>query len=141
MVRSSVSVMLFAVALWLSVEPVHVSAQLAGLPVRFLASCEIDLDADRRLDLVLSLQTVRGYETIALMAHEPGYTAHVLSVGQDKLGLECRFGRTVKETTVGGGKGRIVETPGTYVVVNQPEGASAAYVWSKGSFLQVWLSD
>lgn len=112
-----------------------------GTPAKFYSSCEIDLNADGRPDLALSLESARGPEVLALLATEDGYRAFVLSKGHGAVSLTCQFGKSVRETTLGGGLGRTVSTPGAYVVVSQPEGPKAAYVWGEGRFLEVWLSD
>lgn len=112
-----------------------------GTPAKFHSSCEIDLNADRRPDLALSIESVRGPEVLALVATEDGYRAFVLSRGHGPVSMTCQFGKEVHETSLGGSAGRTIRTPGAYVVVSQPEGPKAAYVWVEGRFLEIWLSD
>ncbi len=111
-----------------------------GTPAKFYSSCEIDLNADGRPDLALSIETVRGPEVLALVATDDGYRAFVLAKWHGPRLVTCEFGKEVRETSLAGGSGRIVRTPGAYVLVSQPEGPKAAYVWVDGRFVEVWLS-
>ena len=113
----------------------------AQAPLKFLSSCEIDLNADSKVDIALLVDTVRGRELIVLINTGKGYSAFLLSSGTQFSILSCKFGPTVKETTAYPLKGRVFKTNGTYLELGQPEGASVAYFWSKGGFQQVWTSD
>ena len=113
----------------------------SGTPAGLYGSCEIDLNADGRPDLALSIETVRGPEVLALVATDDGYHAFVLSKGHGRVSIACEFGKEVRETSLAGGSGRTIRTPGAYVLVSQPEGPKAAYVWVEDRFLEVWLSD
>ena len=114
----------------------------SGQPAKFLASCQADLTGDKRADLVLLVETVRGAELIALVSTDAGaYSTFVLS--RDRAGgiLSCAFGPEVRETSAGRGSGRVVRTPGAFVLLTWPEASSVAYIWSKDRFLEVWTSD
>ncbi len=111
-----------------------------GTPAKFYSSCEIDLNADGRQDLALSIETVRGQEVLALVATDDGYHTFVLSRGHGSVSMTCQFGKEVRESSHGGGSGRTIRTPGAYVLVGQPEGPRTAYVWVDGRFVEVWVS-
>ncbi len=120
----------------------HASPQAAdGGPIKFLTSCELDLSADGKPDLVLLLETSRGRELLVLLALESGYEAYLLSRDKAQMQLSCRFGTTLQETRTGRALGRVFQTPGAYVELRQPEGAAVAYFWDGNGFREVWTSD
>ena len=113
-----------------------------GQPVKFHASCQVDLTGDKRADLVLLVETVRGPELIALVSTAAaGYSTFVLSRKPVGGILSCELGPEVRETKAGRGSGRVVRTPGAFVHVTWPESAAVAYVWNMDRFLEVWTSD
>ena len=113
-----------------------------GQPVKFLASCQADLTGDKRPDLVMHVETVRGPELIALVSTGAGtYSTFVLFRGRAGGLLSCERGSEVRETKAGRGAGRVVKTPGAFVHLTWPEASSVAYVWSTDKFLEVWTSD
>jgi hypothetical protein len=115
----------------------------SGMPVKYISSCELDLNNDNKPDIVLLVETTKGRELIVLMRANDGYTTFVLSRGKPNMHLSCHFGKSIKETSAGKGKreGKVYKTPGTYIQLAQPEGASAAYFWNGKGFKEVWTSD
>lgn len=107
-----------------------------------LSSCQADLTGDGQADVALALGGPRTPEVVALVSGKTGtYQAFVLSRDHGTIVLSCERGATVTETKAGGGTGKLVKTPGYYVLVGQPEGAKAAYVWNGKQFEEVWISD
>jgi hypothetical protein len=116
-------------------------AQGIGLPVKFLSSCEIDLNGDRQPDLVLELEASSGQQIVALLKNDSGYEAHVITTEMSTMLMSCRLGDSIQPTTAGSGTGQRSAVPGAYVYFNSPEGASVAYYWAGASFAEVWVSD
>lgn len=112
-----------------------------GQPVKYMASCQIDLNADRRGDIVLLMETVHGEEAIVLMRGDDQYSVHVPSRQRKGLLLSCHFGSSIRETTSGAGTGRQFTTPGAYFKLEQPEGAAVGFFWNGTGFTEVWISD
>ena len=116
-------------------------AGAGGVPLKYISSCEIDLNGDDVLDIAILVETVRGQELIVLLQTEKGYDSYLLSDDKPGMFLSCHFGETVAETKAGNGAGRTFETPGTFIELAQPEGASVAYYWNSSGFSEVWTSD
>lgn len=114
-----------------------------GTPLKYISSCELDLNNDNESDIVFLVETIRGQELIVLMKTERGYNAHVVSRNKRNMYLSCHFGKTVTETTAGKGKrvGKEYTTLGTYIQLKQPEGSSVVYFWNGKEFQEVWTSD
>lgn len=112
-----------------------------GMPFKYISSCEIDLNGDSQADKALLIEGISGRELIALIANKKGYDAFIVSTGKEHMFLSCKFGAEVKETAAGGGIGRIVKAPGAFLELVKPESSSVAFVWSNGSFKEVWTSD
>lgn len=115
----------------------------SGMPLKYISSCEIDFNNDNESDIVLLIETIRGRELIALMKTASGYNAYVITKGKPNMHLSCHFGKFIKETSAGKGKGeeKIYETNGTYIQLAHPEGPSVAYFWDGSKFKEVWTSD
>ena len=113
-----------------------------GGPVKYLSSCEVDLNNDGQSDVVLLVETVRGRELIVLLKARDAYAAHNFTNLGASMMLACKFGRTVTETAAGKKPdNRIHQTPGTYIQLTQPEDASLVYYWNGKGFTEVWTSD
>ena len=113
-----------------------------GAPVRYLSSCEVDLNNDGQSDVVLLVETVRGRELIVLLKTRDAYAVYDFPNIGALMVLSCRFGRTVTETEAGKKPdNRIHKTSGTYIQLTQPEGASLVYYWNGKGFTGVWTSD
>ena len=110
-------------------------------PIKYLSSCEIDLNGDGESDIAVLADTNRGRELIALVNSAGTYKAYVVSRGKPHSILTCRYGRSVTETKAAGGKARTFKTPGTYLVLTQPESSSVAFFWANDKFQEVWISD
>lgn len=115
----------------------------SGLPLKYISSCELDLDSNDEPDIALLVETVRGRELIVLMKTTSGYNAFVVSRGKRDMDLSCHFGKSIRETTAGKGKkqGKIYETHGAYIQLTLPEGSSVVYFWDVNGFKEVWTSD
>ena len=130
--------------LLLIVGTASASAQTGnGDPLKYIASCELDFNNDGQTDIALLVETVRGRELIILLKTKDAYTAYEVANVPPLMHLSCRFGRALKETAAGrqGTEAKVHRTPGTYIRLNQPEGASMAYFWNGTGFTRVWTSD
>jgi hypothetical protein len=114
-----------------------------GQPLKFISSCEIDLNNDEKSDIALLVETIRGRELIVLMQTITGYDTYLVSKGKPEMYLSCRFGKFIQETSAGKGekKGNIFTTPGTYLELVAPEVSSVAYFWNGKGFTEVSTSD
>jgi hypothetical protein len=114
-----------------------------GMPLKYISSCEIDLNDDNEPDIAMLVETIRGRELIVLMRTGNGYNAFVVARDKANMFLSCHFGKYVKETGAGKGgeKRKVYETPGTYIKLTQPEGSSVVYFWTGKGFKEVWTSD
>lgn len=115
----------------------------SGEPLKYIESCELDLNNDGDPDIAFLVETLKGRELIVLLGTKDGYKAFLLSRGKPNMYLSCHFGKYVEETAAGKGKekGKIYKTNGTYLKLTQPEGSSVAYFWNKDKFQEVWTSD
>lgn len=114
-----------------------------GAPLKYISSCEIDLNHDNAPDIAFLVETLRGRELIVLMRSAQGYTAFTVSKDKSDMQLTCQFGMTVTETLAGKGKGsgKVYKTPGAYIKLTLPEGSSVVYFWNDKGFKEVWTSD
>ena len=114
-----------------------------GAPLKYISSCEIDLNNDNEPDIVLLVETIKGQELIILMRKAGGYNAFIVSKVTPGMVLSCHFGKNVCETKAGKGnrKGKVYKTPGTYIKLSQPESSSVVYFWNNNTFQKVWTSD
>jgi hypothetical protein len=119
------------------------SQQGDGLPLKYISSCEIDLNNDNKTDIVLLVDTYNGRELIVLLKIDGGYRAFLLSNDKPNVHLSCHYDRFIQETSAGKGKknGKVYETNGTYIKLFQPESSSIVFFWDKNSFKEVWTSD
>ena len=113
-----------------------------GAPVKYISSCDIDLNNDGASDIALLIETIRGRELIVLIKTSNGYEPFLMS-DIDNMNLSCHFGKTITETKAGIGKrsGKIHNTQGTYIKLTLPEGSSLVYFWNGVGFEKVWTSD
>lgn len=128
-----ICVSLFSLAAW--------SLSGDGMPFKYISSCEIDLNGDQKPDKALLIEGLNGRELLALTAKKGGYDTFVVATGKEHMFLNCKIGSEVKETIAGGGKGKTYKTTGAYLELVKPESSSVAYIWSKGSFQEVWTAD
>lgn len=112
-----------------------------GKPLKYISGYEMDFNNDNEPDIALLTETFFGRQLIVLMKTKKGYSAYVVSKGKSDMQLSCHFGKYLKETVAGRGKGRIYKTTGTYVQLNLPECSSVAYFWNGKDFTEVWTSD
>lgn len=113
-------------------------------PFKYIDSCQLDLDSNKLTDLVFLAETVNGRELIILLNSKKGYKAYNIKAGEYML-LACRTGKTVAESAVfndnENSKRKTFKTKGAFLELYQPEGAAAAYFWSKNKFKEVWTAD
>lgn len=112
-----------------------------GMPLKFISSCEIDLNGDSKADKAILIEGLAGRELIALIAKKNGYEAFVVSSGKPHMYLNCKMGAEVKETEAGGGKGKVHKTPGAFLELIKPESSSVAFIWQDKAFKEVWTAD
>jgi hypothetical protein len=114
-----------------------------GVPVKYLSSCQMDLNNDNELDLVFFVETVKGPKLIALLKTSRGYSSCVVSRDNPNMNMSCQYGKMVMETSAGKEKrtAKSFATPGAYIELKQPEGAAVAYFWNGNGFTEVWTSD
>jgi hypothetical protein len=111
-----------------------------GDPLKYISSCELDFNNDGQPDIALLVETLLGRQLIVLMKAEKGYNAFIVSQGKERMHLSCRFGKTISESeTITNAK--VYKTPGTYIVLYEPEGASIAYFWNGSGFTEVCTGD
>lgn len=115
----------------------------SGSPLKYISSCEVDLNNDDEADIALLVETLRGRELIVLMKTDKGYDAYGLFKRASSMHLSCHFGKFIKETPAGKGdkEGRTYKTPGTYIRLGNPEGPAVAYFWDGSAFKEVWIAD
>jgi|GEM_PF-7087252 len=115
-----------------------------GLPLKYITGYEIDLNNDNEPDIAMIIETSRGRELMALIKTAEGYNTFVLSEADSTMILLCQIGKTITETTAGTGhkaSGKVYQTPGTYLELSEPEGASVAFFWNGSGFTEVWTAD
>lgn len=118
----------------------------SGMPLKYISSCELDFNNDNEPDIAFLVETTRGRELIVLMKTTGGYNAFAVSQekpGKPEMHLSCHFGKFIRETSAGKGKGegKIYKTNGTYIQLAYPEGSSVAYFWTGKGFKEVWTAD
>lgn len=113
-----------------------------GAPLKYISSCEIDLNNDNNPDLAILAETLLGREIIVLIRHPAGYNAYQISAKVNMI-LSCHHGKAVTETQAGKGKRSSVvhNTPGAYIKMTLPEGSAVVYFLSGNGFKEVWTSD
>jgi len=101
------------------------SAAIAGdgVPLKYISSCQIDVNSDNELDMVILVETARGPELLALIKTAQGYNTYVVSKDKPDMYLSCHYGKMVTETLAGKGKEtrKSYTTPGAYIELKQPE--------------------
>ncbi len=115
-----------------------------GNPLKYISSCELDLNNDGESDVVFLVETLRGRELVILMRTTTGYNAYEIAKVDPSSHLPFHFGKTVKETAAGKkgkGEGRIFKTPGAYTQLTQPESSAVVYFWNGRGFTEVWTAD
>lgn len=118
------------------------SYSLTGVPIKYISSCEMDLNNDQENDIALLIESsVEGRQLIILLKTKKDYKTIVLKRNIENMYLSCHFGKTIKETTAGSKEGKVLRTQGTYLELTQPEGSSIAYYWDVDHFKEVWTAD
>jgi len=120
----------------------RIEGQSSALPLHFSSGCELDLNGDGKQDRAILIGSSEELELIVLLKTASGYQGVVVAKRSTPSVLTCQYGGVVRERrNRDGSAGQAIKTPGTYLELSQPEGATAAYVWSKGKFLEAWLTD
>jgi len=134
---------LFCILFFIGLVPNSLCEVGNGAPLKYIASCELDLNNDGDPDIAFLVETLKGRELIVLLRTKNGYKAFLLSRGKPNMYLSCHFGKYVEETLAGKGekKGKVYKTNGTYLKLTQPEGSSVAFFWNNNTFQEVWTSD
>ena len=125
-------------------DSTHVADPGDGQPLKYLSSCEIDLNADGEADIAMLVETVRGRELLVLMRTEDSYDTYVVSDDKPMMYLYCHYGFTVTEfpfDDTSSVADRTYKTPGTYLELVYPEASAVAYFWNGSGFTEVWTSD
>jgi hypothetical protein len=139
--------LVFVIAAYL-VCTMMISGSDCGTPLKYISSCELDLNGDGLSDVALLFETQRGRELLVLLRTDDDYEAHLISRKvPENMFLSCQCGKTIKGTSAGQGKdvereSQILhQTPGAYIKLYYPEGSSIAYFWNGRAFDELWLSD
>src|SRR6266581_5391582 len=72
-----------------------------GNPLKYISSCELDLNNDGESDVVLLVETLRGRELVVLMKTKAGYDAYEVAKVAPSMHLSCHFANLLKETEAG----------------------------------------
>ncbi len=59
----------------------------SGMPLKYISSCEIDLNADNATDIAFLVETLKGRELIVLMKSVEGYDAFLVTTGKANMHL------------------------------------------------------
>jgi hypothetical protein len=117
----------------------------SGEPIKYISSCEIDLNADSLPDIALLIETIKGRELIALLRTGNGYISYLLKNDiPQQMFLSSHFGDEIKETMAGVGKNKkpkTYKTPGAFLVLYYPEEPAYGYYWNGSKFQEVWMTD
>jgi hypothetical protein len=143
-VALGILVVFCALRVWGGTDLTRVANPGSGQPLRFISSCQIDLNADGEADVSMLVETVRGWEPIVLMKKSAGYDTYVVAENKTGMYLTCRYGSTVTEFPSDDKSklpGKTYKTPGAYLELAQPEGSAVAYYWNGSGFTEVWTSD
>ena len=111
-----------------------------GEPLKYISSCEIDLNNDDQPDIAFLVETLLGRELIVLLRTDKGYNAFLVSKNAEGMYLSCHVGNTVRESEAFDDP-KVYKTPGAYLELYLPEGAAAAYFWNGSGFTEVWTAD
>lgn len=109
--------------------------------LKYISSCEIDINNDGMPDIALLVETLTGRQLIALLKTTNGHDGYIVSNDKSGMNLSCRFGKTLEKSMALGPEKKKYMTPGTYLELTLPEGSSVAYFWNGHGFTEVWTSD
>ena len=114
-----------------------------GTPLKYISSCEADFNGDGANDIALLIEPLEGRELIVLLKSESGYEAYLLAKNLKEFEyMSCQYGNSVEALPDSTGDQKVTcKTPGAYIELYQPEGASRAFYWTGIRFKEVWLSD
>lgn len=124
-------------------DPVNV--RIANcLPVKYISSCQVDLNNDNIKDIVFLAETVRGIELMILLTKgNSGYETHVISKYKSIARMSCHYGSYIIKSKAGPGKNtRRISIPfGTYIKLTFPEASAVVYFLDGNDIKEVWIAD
>lgn len=117
-----------------------------GQPLKYISSCELDLNKDDLADIVLLVETIQGRELIAVLKNKSGLSAFLLWKGPSSNGmhLKCEVAKfEVKETPTAAAKtpGTVHKTNGAVVHLYKPESTELSFFWENSRFIEVVTAD
>ncbi|MEZ4320771.1 MAG: hypothetical protein R3F61_25035 [Myxococcota bacterium] len=114
-----------------------------GQPLKYVSSCELDLDQNGAADIVMLVETVRGRELVALLTTDAGFDAHVIErlPASNGMHLRCSLERTLVASVAADNGGEAHETPGGYIELFKPESGSRSFYWRGDGFVTVVTGD
>ncbi len=139
--KQKMLVLLLIIAAFCCMVKSDIAATGTGNSIKYISSCEIDLNNDGVPDVALLLETATGRQLIALLKTAKGYDGYVVATDKPNMYLSCHYGKTVTASKAIGEKDITYKTPGTYLKLTLPEGSSAVYFWNGNGFTEVWTSD
>ena len=114
-----------------------------GIPLKFINGYEIDLNLDKKIDMVIYVQIGEKYTLIAMLNKGEKYEGYILNESE-RLGrffTDWQNEVTSKEAGPGQNNAKTYKIPGPCIVFSIPEVSSVVYYWDKGKFNEIWTSD
>jgi hypothetical protein len=111
-------------------------------PVKYINSCQIDLDNNDKEDIVLQIEKQNNqWETIVLMNYGNKYKTYTISKNKNMY-LECYYGHEFFGYDKNLNRKSMHRTNGKYIKLQLPESSSVVYFWndSKKEFIKIWTS-
>ena len=109
--------------------------------LKYISSCEVDINNDGMSDIALLVETSAGRQLIALLKTTNGHDGYIVSMDKPGMNLSCHLGKTLTRSRALNEEKKTYITPGTYLELTLPEGSSVAYFWNGHGFTEVWTSD
>lgn len=110
-------------------------------PLKYISSCETDINGDGNLDIALLLENLTGRQLIVLLKTTNGHDGYVVAKDKPGMNLSCHLGKTLTRSMALSEDKKTYTTPGAYLELTLPEGSSVAYFWNGSGFTEVWTSD
>ena len=118
-----------------------------GSPIKFISSCELDLNKDGQADLVFLIESLAGRELIVNLREDfikfKAYSLFRAPPGNG-MHLSCELNvNEVKETSSSAGNrpGKVHKTNGAVIRLRKPEASETVFYWQKNEFKQVTTID
>ena len=118
-------------------------SNLEANSIKFINSCELDLNNDSKLDIAMLIESTHNRELIVLLRNNDKYDTYVLAREKDNMFMTCHVEKEIKETLAGKGSNKTIihKTSGAYLEVIYLESSSKAFFWKDNHFNEVWTSD